>query len=51
MLNYSVAELRIKKGLVTNKNKMSVKLARSGGFAVSLIEATPADLKTIRKWK
>lgn len=29
-----------KKGLVTNKNKMSVKLARSGGFAVSLIEAT-----------
>ena len=42
---------QIKKGLVTNKNKMSVKLARSGGFAVSLIEATPADLKTIRKWK
>lgn len=34
-----------------NKNKMSVKLARSGGFAVSLIEATPADLKTIKKWK
>ena len=42
---------QIKKGLVTNKNKMSVKLARSGGFAVSLIEATPADLKTIKKWK
>lgn len=30
---------------------MSVKLVRSGGFAVSLIEATPADLKTIKKWK
>ncbi len=29
---------QIKKGLVTNKNKMSVKLARSGGFAVSLSE-------------
>ena len=42
---------QIKKGLVTSKNKMSVKEARSGGFALSLIEATPADKKEIKKWK
>ena len=30
---------QIKKGIVTNKTKMSVKEARSGGFALSLIEA------------
>ncbi len=42
---------QIKKGLVTSKNKMSVKMARSGGFAMSLIEATPADKKEIKKWK
>ena len=42
---------QIKKGLVTNKTKMSVKLARSGGFALSLIEATPADKKAVKKWK
>lgn len=34
---------QIKKGIVTNKTKMSVKEARSGGFALSLIEAAPAD--------
>lgn len=42
---------QIKKGIVTNKTKMSVKLARSGGFALSLIEATPADKKAVKKWK
>ena len=42
---------RIRKGLVTSKNRMSVKLARSGGFALSLMEATPEDMKTVKKWK
>ena len=32
---------QIKKGIVTNKTKISVQEARSGGFALSLIEATP----------
>ena len=42
---------QIKKGIVTNKTKMSVKEARSGGFSLSLIEAAPADKKTVKKWK
>lgn len=42
---------QIKKGLVTAKTKMSVKEARSGGFALSLIEATPVDKKAVKKWK
>ena len=42
---------QIKKGIVTCKNKMSVKEARSGGFALSLIEATPADKKEVKKWR
>ncbi len=42
---------QIKKGIVTSKNTLSVKEARSGGFALSLIEATDADLKSIKKWK
>ena len=42
---------QIKKGIVTNKTKMSVKEARSGGFALSLIEAAPADKKAVKKWK
>lgn len=42
---------QIKKGLVTNKTKMSVKEASSGGFGLSLIEATPADKKAVKKWK
>mgnify|MGYP002268950624 FL=1 len=41
----------IKKGIVTNKTKIFTKLARSGGFALSLIEATPADRKELKKWK
>ena len=42
---------QIKKGIVTVKTRISAKLARSGGFALSLIEATPADRKIIKKWK
>ena len=41
---------QIKKGLVTNKTKISTKLARSGGFAMSIIEAAPAD-KKMKKFK
>lgn len=42
---------RIKKGLVTGKTRMSVQEARSGGFALSLIEATPTDQKAVKRWK
>ena len=42
---------QIKKGIVTSKTKMYVKEARSGGFALSLIEATPADKKAVKKWR
>ena len=38
---------QIKKGIVTNKTKMSVKEARSGGGG----GAAPADKKTVKKWK
>lgn len=42
---------QIKKGIVTNKTKMNIKEARSGGFALSLIEATPENSKDIKKWR
>lgn len=42
---------QIMKGIVTSKNKMNVRLASSGGFALSMIEATPEDLKEMKKWK
>ena len=42
---------QIKKGIVTNKTKISVWEARSGCFALSLIEATPAEKKSVKKWK
>ncbi|NDV60712.1 glycoside hydrolase family 97 protein [Bacteroides sp. 519] len=42
---------QIKKGLVTSKNKISVKLARSGGFAMSIMEASQADAKGVKKWR
>lgn len=42
---------QIKKGMVTYKTKMSVNLVRSGGFALSLIEATAADKKVVKKWR
>lgn len=42
---------QIKKGIVTSKNKIDVRLASSGGFALSLIEATKEDMKETKKWK
>ena len=42
---------QIKKGIVTNKTKISVQEARSGGFGLSLIEATPEDVKSLKKWR
>ncbi|WP_321478416.1 glycoside hydrolase family 97 protein [uncultured Bacteroides sp.] len=42
---------QIKKGLVTSKTKLSVKEARSGGFALSLMEVTPTNKKGLKKWK
>ena len=42
---------QIKKGIVTAKTRFSVQEARSGGFALSLMDATPADLKNLKKWK
>ena len=42
---------QIKKGIVTSKTKISVKEARSGGFALSLMEATGDDLKSVKKWR
>lgn len=42
---------QIKKGIVTSKNKISVKMARSGGFAMSIIEASQLDTKQIKKWR
>lgn len=42
---------QITKGLVTAKTKVSCKLARSGGFTMSIIEATATDKKQVGKWK
>ena len=42
---------QIKIGIVTSKTKISVKEARSGGFALSLMEATGDDLKSVKKWR
>ena len=42
---------QIRKGLVNNKTKMSVKQARSGGYAISIIEATPVEAKQMKKFK
>ncbi len=36
---------RIEKGKVTSKSKLSIDMARSGGFAISIIEATADDAK------
>lgn len=43
-------DYRIKKGIVTAKSKLSVRLARSGGFALSLVEATPENSKGVQKF-
>ena len=45
------ASYQIKKGIITAKTRISARLARSGGFTLSLIEAIPADKKVIKKWK
>ena len=42
---------QIRKGIVTVKTKLSVMEARWGVFDFSLIEATPADKKTVKKWR
>lgn len=42
---------QIKRGIVTAGNRISAKLARSGGFALSLIGTTPGDKRIIKKWK
>lgn len=42
------ASYRITKGVVTSKTKMNIRMARSGGFALSLIEATPATVKGVK---
>ncbi len=36
---------RIVKGRVNSKSKLEIDIARSGGFAISIVEATPADSK------
>lgn len=38
-------EYRIEKGKVNAKSKLSIDMARSGGFAISIIEATADDAK------
>jgi Glycoside hydrolase 97. len=40
----------IKKGIVTAKKKISVKMARSGGFAMSIIPATATDKKQTKSF-
>ncbi|MFA6813626.1 MAG: glycoside hydrolase family 97 protein [Bacteroidaceae bacterium] len=42
---------QIRKGIVTCKTRMSVWLARSGGFGLCLKEATPAEIKAVKKWR
>ena len=42
---------QIKKGVVTSKSKLAIKLARSGGFALSIHEATPEQLKGFKRLK
>ena len=42
---------QIKKGVVTSDSKLNIDLARSGGFALSIMEATPEDLKDLKPLK
>ena len=42
---------QIKKGVVTSKSKLAIELARSGGFALSIHEATPEQLKGLKRLK
>ncbi len=45
------ASYRIAKGIVTSKTKLYVKEARSGGFALSIVEATPENSKGLKNLK
>ena len=40
---------QIKKGVVTSDSNLNIDLARSGGFALSIMEATPEDLKELKQ--
>lgn len=40
----------IEKRIVTSKTKISAKLARSGGFAMSIIDAGAGDKKDLKRW-
>lgn len=42
---------KIIKGLVNSKSRITCKLARSGGFAISIIEASSDDIKKYKKLK
>ncbi len=42
---------QIKKGVVTSDSQLNIDLARSGGFALSIMEATPEDLKDLKPLK
>lgn len=42
---------QISKGIVTSHSVLSIKEARSGGFALSLTEATPENSKNLKHWK
>lgn len=42
---------QIKKGVVTSDSQLNIDLARSGGFALSIMEATPEDLKDFKPLK
>ena len=42
---------QIKKGVVTSDSQLNIDLARSGGFALSIVEATPEDLKDLKPLK
>lgn len=40
---------QIKKGVVTRDSNLNIDLARSGGFALSIMEATPDELKGLKQ--
>ena len=42
---------QIKKGVVTSDSQLNIDLARSGGFALSIMEATPEDLNDLKPLK
>lgn len=42
---------QIKKGVVTSDSQLNIDLARSGGFALSIMEATPENLKDLKPLK